>query len=44
MVDFTLPTPFPYQMVTDKYYKKLQEIISESNIEDNPIIRIFHLK
>lgn len=31
-------------LATPKYYGKLKELLAESDIEDNPIIRIFHLK
>jgi len=31
------------KLVTDKYYKELSKLLAKSDIEDNPIIRIFHL-
>jgi len=32
------------KLVTDKYYNELSKLLAESDIEDNPIIRILHLK
>ena len=31
-------------LATPEYYDELKELLAESNIEDNPIIRIFHMK
>ena len=34
----------PSKLSTDKYYKKVKKLLDESDIEDNPIIRICYLK
>ena len=34
----------PSKLSTDKYYKKVKKLLEESDIEDNPIIRICFLK
>ena len=34
----------PTKLSTDKYYKKVKKLLDESDIEDNPIIRICYLK
>ena len=34
----------PDKLVTQKYYNRVKKLLDESDIEDNPIIRICYLK